>query len=440
MVGWCFPSFLRQAYGELERVLLADEGRLAHAIFASIRPNQSEKVPPSIEHLANASDGEKGESTHSHSAACCLVVDGDGFCTQMAKAIIRVFEANQQGSALMIQRISHEVELATEESTLFRSNSIAAKMYSAYVRMVGLRYLWHTLVLSVHSINDRAFETSGDAAEGGDPEHSSTGSLTTASSSRSKRRSRALHARYKLDTDDNSGHTSDVLALSSMEIDPLRMNQESDSTINTLELWLVAQKMLKVIVDSERAIPVSIRRILRHVNEEIGARYGDLTQYRAIGGFYFLRFICPALMAPQVYGLLEEPPHPMAQRQLILIAKVIQNLANDTMPGAKEEYMEKLNAFITSNKPTLERFYSRILDNPDNGKDAHPMPVPDHARDSALITIHHFLAQHRETVEQALREDQEHSSSGGSDDSESLVEELRRALDALGDPSGDEAV
>jgi dsDNA-binding SOS-regulon protein len=225
-----------------------------------------------------------------------------------------------------------------------------------------------------------------------------------------------------------------------MEIDPLRMNQESDSTINTLELWLVAQKMLKVIVDSERAIPVSVRRILRHVNEEIGARYGDLTQYRAIGGFYFLRLICPALMAPQVYGLLEEPPHPMAQRQLILIAKVIQNLANDTMPGAKEEYMEKLNAFITSNKPTLERFYSRILDNPDNGKDAHPMPVPDHARDSALITIHHFLAQHRETVEQAIREDQEDSSGGGSDDSESLVEELRRALDALGDPSGDEAV
>jgi hypothetical protein len=272
-----------------------------------------------------------------------------------------------------------------------------------------------------------------------------------------------MHGRYKLDTDDNSGHTSDVLALTSMEIDPLRMNQEADSTINTLELWLVAQKMLKVIVDSERTIPVPIRRILRHVHEEIGSRYGELTQYRAIGGFYFLRLICPALMAPQVYGLLEEPPHPvptqlshnsrriqhrcfdrsptlrstlqMAQRQLILISKVIQNLANDTLPGAKEEYMEKLNAFITSNKPTLERFYSRIMDNPENGKDAHLLPVPEHAREEALIAIHNFLAQNLEAVEKAIREEAD-----GGNDSESLVEELRRALEALGDPAGDEAV
>jgi hypothetical protein len=28
----------------------------------------------------------------------------------------------------------------------------------------------------------------------------------------------------------------------------------------------------------------------------------------------------------------------MAQRQLILVTKVLQNLANDTLPGAKEVY------------------------------------------------------------------------------------------------------
>jgi hypothetical protein len=44
-------------------------------------------------------------------------------------------------------------------------------------------------------------------------------------------------------------------------------------------------------------------------------------------------------MAPQVYGLLKEPPHSTAQRQLILIAKVLQNLANDTLPGKKEGYV-----------------------------------------------------------------------------------------------------
>jgi hypothetical protein len=85
---------------------------------------------------------------------------------QAAKAVVRLFEANQQGGALLLRRISFEIELASEESTLFRANSVAAKMYTAYVKMVGLRYLWHTLVLSVHSINDRAIEASPDNPDG----------------------------------------------------------------------------------------------------------------------------------------------------------------------------------------------------------------------------------------------------------------------------------
>ncbi len=78
----------------------------------------------------------------------------------------------------------------------------------------------------------------------------------------------------------------------------------------------------------------------------------------------------------------------MAQRQLILVTKVLQNLANDTLPGAKEvnrpinlssvisrptlyheqAYMERLNAFIVSNKPALGRFYDQIVDHPERGK------------------------------------------------------------------------
>lgn len=57
----------------------------------------------------------------------------------------------------------------------------------------------------------------------------------------------------------------------------------------------------------------------------------------------------------------------MTHRQLILVSKVLQNLANDTLPGTKEAYMERLNAFITTNKPALERFYAQIVEHPDLG-------------------------------------------------------------------------
>lgn len=71
---------------------------------------------------------------------------------------------------------------------------------------------------------------------------------------------------------------------------------------------------------------------------------------QALGSFFFLRFICPAIIAPHVYGLQKglqhkslleltklfflEPPNEAFQRQLVLLSKVIQGLANNVGKNA----------------------------------------------------------------------------------------------------------
>jgi hypothetical protein len=75
---------------------------------------------------------------------------------------MRVYEANGKGYRLLEQRISDEVAAADEEGTLFRANSVAAKLFGAYVRMTSLPYLWFMLVTSVNSLNDNALESFGD--------------------------------------------------------------------------------------------------------------------------------------------------------------------------------------------------------------------------------------------------------------------------------------
>jgi hypothetical protein len=123
--------------------------------------------------------------------------------------------------------------------------------------------------------------------------------------------------RYKVDKLDDedgsdSGTSLDVFSVtSSMEIDPHKMGDASDSAINTLELWLAAQKLFKCIVNSERLMPTQIKHILMHIDAEVGERFSAQEQFRALGGFLFLRMVCPALMAPQVFGLLDNPPHPV---------------------------------------------------------------------------------------------------------------------------------
>lgn len=96
-----------------------------------------------------------------------------------------------------------------------------------------------------------------------------------------------------------------------MEIDPHKVEDASDTTINSLELWLVAQKLFKCIVSSEKQIPLQIKQLLRHINSEVGVKFDDHAQFRALGGFFFLRIISPAIMAPQAYGLLDAPAHPV---------------------------------------------------------------------------------------------------------------------------------
>jgi neurofibromin 1 len=121
--------------------------------------------------------------------------------------------------------------------------------------------------------------------------------------------------RYQIDDDDlGSGSINmDVFAsgATTMEIDPHKVDEASDTTINSLELWLVAQKLFKCIVDSERIMPTQIKQLMHHIDSEVGGRFSAQAQFRAVGGFLFLRMVCPALMAPQVYGLLDAPPHPV---------------------------------------------------------------------------------------------------------------------------------
>jgi len=74
----------------------------------------------------------------------------------------------------------------------------------------------------------------------------------------------------------------------------------------------------------------------------------------------FNKLICPALTSPHIYGLLEEPPNDVAARYLILLSKILQNLANGTLPGNKEQYMETMNNFITTNTPKLREFFDEI--------------------------------------------------------------------------------
>ena len=74
----------------------------------------------------------------------------------------------------------------------------------------------------------------------------------------------------------------------------------------------------------------------------------------------FLRFLCPAILNPNLFGLVREYPTAKVARNLTLIAKTIQTLSNATRFGGKENYMEFMNEFITSNWQSMKVFLQQI--------------------------------------------------------------------------------
>jgi Ras GTPase-activating-like protein IQGAP2/3 len=129
-------------------------------------------------------------------------------------------------------------------------------------------------------------------------------------------------------------------------------------------LMEIANSFLLTIINSIEKAPYGIRWICKQIRSLTKRKYPDATDFAIcslIGGFFFLRFINPAIVTPQAYMLVDGPPAKHPRRTLTLIAKMLQNLANKPS-YAKEQYMMSLNPFVENNKTRINAFLNALCD------------------------------------------------------------------------------
>ncbi|KAK3207824.1 hypothetical protein GRF29_96g578461 [Pseudopithomyces chartarum] len=123
-------------------------------------------------------------------------------------------------------------------------------------------------------------------------------------------------------------------------------------------LMEIANNFLTTIINGLEETPYGIRWICKQIRSLSKRKYPDAqdqTICTLIGGFFFLRFINPAIVTPRSYMLIDATPAENPKRTLTYIAKMLQNLANKPS-YAKEPYMAKLQPFIQSNKDRINKF------------------------------------------------------------------------------------
>nr|CAG8562551.1 625_t:CDS:2 [Entrophospora candida] len=126
----------------------------------------------------------------------------------------------------------------------------------------------------------------------------------------------------------------------------------------------IANGFLTTIIQSIDQVPYGIRWICKQIRSLTKRKYPDATEFAIcslIGGFFFLRFVNPAIVTPQAYMLVDGIPGNHPRRTLTLIAKMLQNLANKPT-YSKEEYMIMINSFVEHNKQRINKFLLELCE------------------------------------------------------------------------------
>jgi hypothetical protein len=136
-----------------------------------------------------------------------------------------------------------------------------------------------------------------------------------------------------------------------------RLRQQILSGDKSLQSGAALQRKELELIDIDRETDAIAVAPTAYMRESHFGRPDGRAFHVAMTGIFFLRFVCPALIAPQQFGLRDTPPPGAEQRTLLLLAKVIQMLANDAEFGRKEEFLAPLGRMHHRNREPLRRFF-----------------------------------------------------------------------------------
>lgn len=203
------------------------------------------------------------------------------------------------------------------------------------------------------------------------------------------------------------------------EINPGKVDQdEIDKNRDLLEKkvdYIIKHLTSKEVLEK---MPAGIRIIAKFIAEFARSTENDV--HILVGSFIFLRYINPSIFSPEAFGLLPPTKIPGTQtrRNLTLITKVLQNLANGKVFSNKEQFMVTLNPFVEKNLKVVKDYFDDIVNFTAQPQTIHSVEVNELSVYDLQI-FHSLIFQHKEVILDLIEQ-------------ESQSSEFQKLLDKLG--------
>ncbi|KAI8994897.1 hypothetical protein BDB01DRAFT_714840 [Pilobolus umbonatus] len=267
----------------------------------------------------------------------------------IAKVLINCFESRNKIMTLLKAVIEREVNSTEQEATLFRGTTMSTRILSIYARDTCVEYVRATLQPALEKINRL-------------PEEDLT-----------------------------------------WELDPQKISSDETALKNKQNVCQTTEFLLDAICNSAEHAPMQFRQQLSIIVVEVSKRFPDALK-TAVGGFVFLRLFNPAILTPEANGFPKQAlPRSKNIRKILLQAtRMMQNLANDTMFGAKETHLISLNDFITANVYRVSSFLRDISTSAFSADPHVDSSMVIRMEHTSYVNLHRYLADNLEKIQRDL--------------------------------------
>ncbi|XP_065087425.1 ras GTPase-activating protein raskol isoform X3 [Ochlerotatus camptorhynchus] len=219
----------------------------------------------------------------------------------IGQALVLLMHAQGMAAAFLTDVVALDLLRVGDQRLTFRGNSLATKSMEAFLKLTGEQYLQDTLSTPISEI-------------------------------------------ISSDRD--------------CEVDPLKANGSLSRQQQALRN--AVKTAWNSIADSSKSFPTQLRDCFSTFRERLQMLDREDMADNLISASIFLRFLCPAILSPSLFNITNELPSARATRNLTLVAKTLQTLANFTRFQGKENFMEFLNDFLEQEAPRMKQFLHTI--------------------------------------------------------------------------------